>query len=45
MDTHPDVQFDNPTLYPYTKKLKMLRNNYEALIEEDKNRRENRKGN
>ena len=31
-------------LYPYTKKLKKLKTHYDDLINADKNRRENRKG-
>ena len=44
MKHHPDVQFDNPSIYPYTKKLKKLLLHEEDLVKNDINRMENRRG-
>ena len=41
---HPDIQFDNPQCYPYSKKLKKLQLHEEDLIKNDIARMENRRG-
>ena len=44
LQSHPSVQFDDPVLYPYSKKLKKLKIHFEDLIQADKSRRDNRRG-
>lgn len=42
--SHPDLQFDNPLIYDYIKKIKTLNALEEDLIKNDKARKDNRRG-
>lgn len=40
----PDLQFDNQQIYTHNRKLEKLAEFEEALIKEDKSKKENRRG-
>lgn len=39
----PDLKFEDPKIYTYTKKLQQLTNHQDALIKQDKERLDNRR--
>ena len=44
LQNDPDLQFDNPYIYTYEKKLVMLDKFEEELIKNDRAKKENRRG-
>lgn len=44
LQNDPDLQFDNPYIYTYEKKLMMLDKFEEDLIKNDRAKKENRRG-